>query len=434
MADVRRNARGEETQREILDATFELVHRLGYDKTTIGGVVKATGKPASSIYHIFGSKDTLIARALEHSYPERPVAQAWNAYEHGQPPQEQLVRNLAMLLSPEVGADSVRAGIMMALEGSAAGRGIQGPFVTRRAKAVEAFRRWWVAYFAENPVDFPGGGTGLSAARRMAYLVLWLLDGHFVGDRDQTGQDTEGKARLAARALLTAAHGSFAWGPRPASAPELDDAARARLCDADPLLAATRRLVAEYSYDGATIARICEASGLKRSSLYWRYEDKDQLVAAAVSEQFLNVMGRADVIIGPIEADNARPTDGREEVAASARLDVARALGEDLADLQSRLTVDPDLMRAGLLMAVQRWDPPTAGGEALKFGSRAIDAQLAEWFQDVGRVEGRQAWRASWLFTRLRMGIIASHVLAGDVPVFDGQAATEVVTALLAKG
>lgn len=428
MPDVRRNVRGEETQREILDATFQLVQRLGYDRTTIGGIVKATGKPASSIYHLFGSKDALIARALEHSYPDQPVALRWHPYELGTPPYEQLVDNLAVLLGPEIGADSVRAGIMMALEGSAAGRGIHGPFVTRRAKALEAFRRWWVAYFAENGTVAAstqrGAGNSNSAARRMAYLVLWILDGHFVGDRDQTGVDTEGKARLVARSLLAAAHGQYAWGQHE-TIPELADADRASLCDTDLLLSVTRRLVAEYSYDGATIARICEASGLKRSSVYWRYEDKDQLVYAAVSEQFLNVLGRVDAMTQRLSREEREAIPDWQYVAHS--------LGGDLAYLQSRLLVDPDLMRAGLLMAVQRWEPPTAGGEALKSGSRAIDAQLAEWLEGLGLGEAQQATRAAWLFTRLRMGIIVSRVLAEDGPVFAASASTEIVEALLAR-
>ena len=67
MNSNRRNARGEATLRRILHATVELIGRYGYDNTTIARIVKATQRPASSIYWYFETKDELIAAALEDS-------------------------------------------------------------------------------------------------------------------------------------------------------------------------------------------------------------------------------------------------------------------------------------------------------------------------------------------------------------------------------
>ena len=64
MNSSRRNARGEVTLRRILQATVELIGRYGYDNTTIARIVKATERPASSIYWYFETKDELIAAAL----------------------------------------------------------------------------------------------------------------------------------------------------------------------------------------------------------------------------------------------------------------------------------------------------------------------------------------------------------------------------------
>ena len=72
MNSSRRNARGEATLRRILHVTVELIARYGYDNTSIARIVKATGRPASSIYWYFETKDELIAAALEDSYSKVP--------------------------------------------------------------------------------------------------------------------------------------------------------------------------------------------------------------------------------------------------------------------------------------------------------------------------------------------------------------------------
>src|SRR3712207_7163102 len=43
---------------------------------------------------------------------------------------------------------------------------------------------------------------------------------------------------------------------------------------------AAAEIAAEHGYAGTTIARITERSGLPASSVYWFFEDKDDLLAA----------------------------------------------------------------------------------------------------------------------------------------------------------
>ena len=76
MNSSRRNARGEASLQRILEATVQLIGRYGYDNTTIARIVKATQRPASSIYWYFENKDELIAAALENSYSQVPRSAA----------------------------------------------------------------------------------------------------------------------------------------------------------------------------------------------------------------------------------------------------------------------------------------------------------------------------------------------------------------------
>lgn len=420
MAEVRRNARGEATEKEILEATFHHVQKYGYDKTTIGGIVKATGKPASSIYWLFGSKDGLITKALESSYPHATVAQLWEGVTPDNEPTAQLGRLMGEVMAKNSREESVRVGIMLALEGSAAALGVQEPFVSRRRAALTQSQRWWCDYLTHVGLD-----SGRSASERdlaglrLAYLAMWWIDGHYVGDRDHTGSEAKARAALLAHALCIIAATDFPWAG-PAECPEtafLSPAAS----EEDNLLQVTRQLVSAYGYEGATIARICDASRLRRSSVYWRYKDKDELVHAAVSHQFLDALGRLDRL--PAVSPGAGPKE------------VARILSADLCDLQARADVDPELMRAGMLMAIQRWEPPTLGGEEIKLGSRDIDRHLAGWLQAWPgvNVQGPTADSAAWLFTRLRMGMIVSHLLGDTPPYFTKETAYEAVIALLTR-
>ncbi|MEZ5115063.1 MAG: TetR/AcrR family transcriptional regulator [Candidatus Nanopelagicales bacterium] len=52
----------------------------------------------------------------------------------------------------------------------------------------------------------------------------------------------------------------------------------------EEILDAASRAMSEYGYDGASISRIIEATGLKRSSLYWQFDSK-AAIAAAVMER-----------------------------------------------------------------------------------------------------------------------------------------------------
>jgi AcrR family transcriptional regulator len=52
------------------------------------------------------------------------------------------------------------------------------------------------------------------------------------------------------------------------------------------ILKAAAQIAAECGYEGTTISRICQRSGLPVSSVYWFYKDKDELLAEVVNLSF----------------------------------------------------------------------------------------------------------------------------------------------------
>ena len=54
----------------------------------------------------------------------------------------------------------------------------------------------------------------------------------------------------------------------------------------DRIMAAASELAKERGVSGATIARVCERSGLPVSSVYWYFEDKDHLFAEVIRTSF----------------------------------------------------------------------------------------------------------------------------------------------------
>ncbi|WP_148574693.1 TetR/AcrR family transcriptional regulator [Nocardioides caldifontis] len=63
-------------------------------------------------------------------------------------------------------------------------------------------------------------------------------------------------------------------------------AARRSGASRERILEAAAEVVSEHGYAGTTIARITERCGLPASSVYWFFEDKDELLAAVVLHHY----------------------------------------------------------------------------------------------------------------------------------------------------
>lgn len=76
--------------------------------------------------------------------------------------------------------------------------------------------------------------------------------------------------------------GSLSTRTPPRPAPRVPPAERSQ----DRILAAAAELAKERGVAGATIARVCQRSGLPVSSVYWHFEDKDALFAEVIKASF----------------------------------------------------------------------------------------------------------------------------------------------------
>lgn len=395
MGGTKRNARGEATRRALLQETTQLVRQFGYDATTISRITRATGKPASSIYWFFETKDELIAASLESTYHRQPEdIGSWSEFKPGRV-KAQLQEILAEEFTVSATERPVRLGLMVALEGLSAGSAAQEPFKRRRHAVRQKMLAWWSAAATD-----AGFGDPPATATWMTGLTMAFLDGHYISDVESTGIDLTGRGVFVTDCLAgifnTLRAGERDERTDPAWVTGYEDGTGEALpvptTDAGPspdLLAVTRQLLAERGYEGATMARICENSGMPRSSVYWRYPDKDRLVQAAVAGPFL--------ALTELAKPQASPTHDRW------RAQLAEAM---ITCVQSAASA-PDTVRAGLLMKLQHRHPPSLASEDIRQGLARQEAGLRTWLEDaMSPATGEHADVGAWATTVLMEGLL----------------------------
>lgn len=393
MNTSRRNARGESTLRSILSETASLVSNYGYDATTIARISKSTGKPASSIYWFFDTKDELIAASLESTYKHSAHRiSKWPAYVHGQGLRKQLERIMVEQLRGSPSERPVRLGLMVALEGAASNEAVQEPFSSRRRAVRNSLGEWWLNVARLHEIEKPE-----HVATQMMRLTVAFLDGHYISDTEQNDLNLEYKASFSA-ACLDRAFAELSSGEQTVMherRPVLDVATPVTE-NHDILLRVTRNLVSARGYEGATLARICEHSGMKRSSVYWRYSDKDKLVDAAVAGPFLEIMA-------------SNPGDQR-----ASKDDAVRFLASSLAESVKRGIRDRESVRAGLLMKLQHRQPPSAASTRIQEALAEQEISVSRWLADEVGVEERQAAAVAWGDTVLTEGMMLAIAFGQD--------------------
>ena len=103
------------------------------------------------------------------------------------------------------------------------------------------------------------------------------------------------------------------------------------------ILDAAAQIAGERGYEGTSINLVSERSGLPASSIYWHFEDKDQLIAAVIDRSF---SGWVDALTtAPDEVGDAAP----DELVVTGMRDA----GEQLAKF-------PDFLRLGLMLILER--------------------------------------------------------------------------------
>jgi AcrR family transcriptional regulator len=116
------------------------------------------------------------------------------------------------------------------------------------------------------------------------------------------------------------------------------EASRERILDA------AAEIAGERGYDGTSISLVSERSGLPASSIYWHFNNKDELIAAVIDRSFHTWLGHL-ARRGDLPADTP----------------AADALRYAMQRTGRALTVAPDFLRLGLMLILEhRPEEPSA--------------------------------------------------------------------------
>ncbi|MGK5113233.1 TetR/AcrR family transcriptional regulator [Geodermatophilus sp. CPCC 205506] len=197
----RRHRQGEESRRRILEATLAIAAERGYDGTSLGLVTERAGLPASSVYWHFGSKDELLAEALEYSYRRWAESMPAPRWEGGPADlREQLRARLrqgaaAISTSPEFW----RLGLMLALEKRVVEPAARRRFLEVRREARRVSTALWHQVL---PVEAVAQDPELT--ERLARFQMATMDGLYIGLRADPGWDRDAVVELLAAGLHAA--------------------------------------------------------------------------------------------------------------------------------------------------------------------------------------------------------------------------------------
>jgi AcrR family transcriptional regulator len=125
------------------------------------------------------------------------------------------------------------------------------------------------------------------------------------------------------------------------------------------ILDATLRLASERGYDGTTISLVSEETGLPASSIYWHFENKEALLAAAMEH---------GISLLPLALPDARP---------AAYEDLTH---ERFARAVEMVTAGPEVWQFGLMLVLERrTKEPSARTTFVTVHQRLTDT-LAGWW------------------------------------------------------
>ncbi|WP_166870718.1 MULTISPECIES: TetR/AcrR family transcriptional regulator [unclassified Salinibacterium] len=129
------------------------------------------------------------------------------------------------------------------------------------------------------------------------------------------------------------------------------------------ILKAAAEIAAERGYEGTTISRICERSGLPASSLYWFFTDKDDLLAEVVRHSFRE-WNAEQPAWEPFPAD----------------ISVGDGLRRLLHHSSRSLPSAPEFLRIGHMLALERRETEPVGRALFLQVREEVADALARWF------------------------------------------------------
>ncbi|TQL70341.1 TetR family transcriptional regulator [Nocardioides albertanoniae] len=395
MSDKVPRGRGHGSRQVILDAALGLAAARGYVGTTMALVRRATQLPPSSLYWHFSNKDELLAEALEHGHARwRRGGRRWAPATDGEDLREALLANIRRTTSGtgDAKADWWRMGLILAIEsGPTVGDGPRERFLRIRAQVRAEFEQWW-----SQATDLPSAHV-----KTIAQLTLAAHDGLFVHLQTDENADLDPLLRRLADGLVEIADHlrdapevSPAVAARPPMTYEIGSSSRERL------IAAALEVAAESGYEGASISRICATAGMRASSVYWHFENKDDLFSAAVDDSY-RAWHRAQSSWLPLGADVDRATD----------------LPVMLTPLVASLRDLPPFLRIGLMLVLPKRAEPLPGRDRFVAVRHQTRDDLARWIRGALEVDPPDAEEMATLLVSIGDGLLFAEALDGtDMP------------------
>lgn len=148
------------------------------------------------------------------------------------------------------------------------------------------------------------------------------------------------------------------------------------------ILEATFALAHELGYQGTSISKVVERSGLPASSVYWHFADKDALFAAMIHHSFAQWAASLPGWSAP-----AGTVSRRDELARRIRSAIAS------------IATSPEFWRLGLVLSLQRQPGELQARRLFKQIRRRVIANMAEFWRQV--LPGRPGRRTAGLPERL---------------------------------
>ena len=137
------------------------------------------------------------------------------------------------------------------------------------------------------------------------------------------------------------------------------------------ILDAAVEIDGERGYEGTSIAAVSAKCGLPASSIYWHFENKDDLIAAVIEGSF-------DAWLSALVLPGEETGTPRERAVQAVR-GVAEALVEA-----------PDFLRLGLMLAMERRPKEPRGREMFLRVREVARARVAEMFEALFPGLGRE--------------------------------------------
>lgn len=132
------------------------------------------------------------------------------------------------------------------------------------------------------------------------------------------------------------------------------------------ILNATFELAHELGYQGTSISKVVQRSGLPASSVYWHFADKDALFAAMIRHSFEQWRATLPKWVAP-----AKGASRRDELAARIRSAIAS------------ISTNPEFWRLGLLLSLQRQPAERQARQLFKEIRRKVIANMAAFWRHV---------------------------------------------------